>query len=186
MGEVSFWFDTDLSICHCFWYENITGTLTDCILDSLKLFEEIGNVTRLRKGPETIKGCFYTLLNSFGWFVCVRVKTFNSTFMRDVSLKLCFFELPLSDFDIEQYWPHRISWEWFPTLSFSWRGYVKLILIFKIFVRILWSNYLGLMISFSEVLCHSFNLIKVYSSIQMMYLFLLQVFWGYIVWCIHI
>ena len=189
MGEVSFsfWFDLDLSIYHCFWYDNIiTGTLIDCILDSIKPFGEIGNVTRLRKGPETIKRCFYTLLNSFGWFVCVRVKTLNSTFMRDISLKLCFFVLPLSDFDIDQYWPHRISWEWFPTLSFSWRGYVKLILIFKIFVRILWSNYLGLMISFSEVLCHSFNFIKVYRSIQMMYLFLLQAFWGYIVWCIHI
>ena len=36
------------------------------------------------------------------------------------------------------------------TLSFSWRDYVKLILIFKIFVRILWSNYLGLVISFSN------------------------------------
>ena len=189
MGEVSFsfWFDLDLSIYHCFWYDNIiTGTLIDCILDSIKPFGEIGNVTRLRKGPETIKRCFYTLLNSFGWFVCVRVKTLNSTFMRDISLKLCFFVLPLSDFDIDQYWPHRISWEWFPTLSFSWRGYVKLILIFKIFVRILWSNYLGLMISFSEVLCHSFNLIKVYRSIQMMYLFLLQEFWDFVVWCIHI
>ena len=30
-----------------------------CTLDSLKHFEEIGNVTRLRKGPETIKRCFY-------------------------------------------------------------------------------------------------------------------------------
>ena len=168
-----------------FWYQNIiTGTLTDCILDSLKPFEEKGNGTRLRKGPETIKRWFYTLLNSFGWFVCMRVKTFNSKFVRDVSLKFPFV-LPLSNFYIEQYWPHLISWEWFPTLSFSWRGYVKLILIFKIFVRILWSNYLGLMISFSKVLCHSFNLI-VYRSIQMMYLFLLQVFWGYIVWCIHI
>ena len=96
------------------------------------------------------------------------------------------FVLPSSDFDIDQYWPHLISWEWFPTLSFSWRNYVKLILIFKIFVRILWSTYLGLMICFSKVLCHSFNLIKVYRSIQMMYLFLLQVFWGYIVWCKNI
>ena len=32
---------------------------TVCILDSLKPLEEIGNVTRLRKGPETIKRCFY-------------------------------------------------------------------------------------------------------------------------------
>ena len=60
------------------------------------------------------------------------------------------FVLPLSDFDIDQYWPHLISWEWFPTLSFSWRDYIKLILIFKIFIRILWSNYLGLMILFQK------------------------------------
>ena len=33
---------------------------TVCIHDSLKSFEEIGNVTRLRKGLETIKRCFYT------------------------------------------------------------------------------------------------------------------------------
>ena len=113
-----------------FWYHNIiTGTLTDCILDSLKPFEEKGNGTRLRKGPETIKRWFYTLLNSFGWFVCVRVKTFNSKFVRDASLKFPFV-LPLSNFYIEQYWPHLISWEWFPTLSFSWRDYVKLILVF--------------------------------------------------------
>ena len=113
-----------------FWYQNIiTGTLTDCILDSLKPFEEIGSVTRLQKGPETIKGCFYALLNSFGWFVCVRVKTLNCKFVRDVSLKF-FFVLPLSDFDIDQYWPHLISWEWFPTLSFSWRDYIKLVLTF--------------------------------------------------------
>ena len=63
---------------------------TDCILDSLKPFEEIGNVTRLRKGPETIKRYFYAFLNSFVWFVCVRVKTFNSKFVRDVSLKFLF------------------------------------------------------------------------------------------------
>ena len=42
--------------------------------------------------------------------------------------------------------------------------------------KFLWSNYLGLMISFTKVLCHSFNLIKVYGSIQMMYLSLLQVY----------
>ena len=42
------------------------------------------------------------------------------------------------------------------------------------------------MISFSKVLCHSFNLIKVYRSIHMVYLFLLQVFWDYVVWYIHI
>ena len=186
MGEVSFWFDLLEYLSLYFWYDNIiTGTLTDCILVSLKPFEEIGNGTRLRKGPETIKRWFYTLLNSFGWFVCVRVKTFNSKFVRDASLKFPFV-LPLSDFYIEQYWPHLISWEWFPTLSFSWRDYVKLILIFKIFVRILWSTYLGLKISFSKVLCHSFNLIKVYGSIQMMYLSLLQVYWDYVVWYIHI
>ena len=50
---------------------------TDCILDSLKPCGEIGNGTRLRKGPETIKRCFYTLLDSFGWLY-VWVKTFNS------------------------------------------------------------------------------------------------------------
>ena len=79
----------DLSLY--FWYDNIiTKTLTDCILDSLKPFEETGNVTRLRKGAETIKRCVYTLLNSFGWFVCVRVKTFNFKFVRDISLKFPF------------------------------------------------------------------------------------------------
>ena len=151
-----------------FWYHNIiTGSLTDCILDSLKPFEEIGKGTRLRKGPETIKRCFYTLLNSFGWFVCVRVKTFNSKFVRDVSLKFPFV-LPLSDIYIEKYWAHLISWEWFPTLSFSWRDYVKLILIFKIFVRILWSNYHGL-ISFSKVLYYIFNVFKCYRTIQIIY-----------------
>ena len=114
---------------------------TVCILDSLKPFEEIGNVTTFRKAPETFKRCFYALLNSFGWFVCVRVKTFNSKFVRDVSLKFLFPQ-SLCEFDIEQYWPHLITWEWFTTLSFSWRDYVKLILIIKIFVRILWSNIL--------------------------------------------
>ena len=121
----------------------------------------MGNVIGLRKGPKTIKRCFYALLSSFGWFVCVRVKTFISKFVRDVSLKIPFV-LPFSDFDIEQYWPHLISLEWFPTLSFSWRHFVKLILIFKIFERILWSNYLRLKISFSKVLWHSCNHIKVY------------------------
>ena len=103
MGEVSFWFDLLEYLSLYFWYDIITGTLTDCILDSLKPFEEIGNGTRLRKGPEIIKRCFYTLLNSFVWFVCVRVKTVNSKFVRDVSLKFPFV-LPLSDFDIEQYY----------------------------------------------------------------------------------
>ena len=31
-----------------------------CMLDSPKPFEDLGNVTRLRKGPETIKRYFYT------------------------------------------------------------------------------------------------------------------------------
>ena len=66
MGEVSFLFDLYLSICYCFWYDNIlTVTLTAYILDSLKPFEDIGNVNRLRKGPETIKRWLYTLLDSF-------------------------------------------------------------------------------------------------------------------------
>ena len=101
-----------------FWYQNIiTGTLTDCILDSLKPFEEIGNVTRLQKGPETIKRCFYALLTSFCWFVCVRVKAFNSKFVRDVSLKFIFV-LPLSDFDIDQYWSHSLVGNGFSLFHF--------------------------------------------------------------------
>ena len=57
--------------------------------------------------------------------------------VRDISLKFAFFILPLSDFGIEQYWPHQISWECCPTLLFSIGDYVKLFLIFKIFVIIL-------------------------------------------------
>ena len=95
------------------------------------------------------------------------------------------FVLPLCEFDIEQYWPHLLVGNSF-LLSFSWRDYVKLNLIFKILVRILWSNYLGLIICFSKVLCHGFKLSKVYRSIHMMYLILFQVFWDYVVSCIHI
>ena len=47
------------------------------------------------------------------------------------------FVLPSSDFDIDQYWPHLISWEWFPTLSFSWRDYVN------------WSSFLKYLLEFS-------------------------------------
>ena len=169
-----------------FWYHNIiTGPLTAYVLDSLKPLEEIGNVTRLRKGPETIKRWFIRCWIHFvDLYVLERKLLIPNLWERLVWNFL--FVLPLSHFDIDQYWPHLISWEWFPTLSFSWRDYIKLILIFKIFIRILWSNYLGLMIYFSKVLCHSFNLIKVYRSIQRMYLFLLQVFRDYVVWCIHI
>ena len=48
----------------------------------------------------------------------MRVKIFNIKFVRDVSLKFPFC-ISLSDFDIEQNWPHLISLERFPTLSFS-------------------------------------------------------------------
>ena len=122
----------------------------------------------------------------FIWLICMcESEKFNSKFVETLLWNFLFV-LPLFDFNIDQYWPHLISWEWFPTLSFSWRDYIKLILIVKIFIRILWSNYLGLMISFSKVLCHSFNLIIIYRSIQMIYLFLLQVLWDYVAWCIHI
>ena len=169
-----------------FWYHNIiTGSLTDCILDSLKPLEEIGNVTRLRKGPETIKRwyihCWIHFFDLYVWEWKLLIPNLWERLVWNF-----IFVLPLSHFDIDQYWPHLISWEWFPTLSFSWRDYIKLILIVKIFIRILWSNYLGLMIYFSKVLCHSFNLIIIYSSIQMIYLFLLQVLWDYVAWCIHI
>ena len=176
------WFMVSQRVGHD-WATELNWTV--CILDSLKPFEEIGNVTRLRKAPETFKRCFYSLLNSFGWFVCVRVKTFNSKFVRNVSQNFLFVQ-PLCEFDIEQYWPHQISWECFPTLLLSWGDYVKLFLIFKIFVRILWSNYHGLMISFSNILYYIFNLFKCYRTIQKMYLILLQVFWDYIVWSLYI
>ena len=168
-----------------FWYQNIiTGTLTDYILDSLKPFEEIGNGTRLSMGPQLSRDvfihCWNHLVDLYVWEWKLLIPNLWKMLVWNF-----LFVLPLSHFDIDQYWPHLISWEWFPTLSFSWRDYIKSILIFKIFIRILWSNYLGLMISFSKVLCHSFNLI-VYRSIQMMYLFLLQVFWDYVAWRIHI
>ena len=149
-------------------YDIITGTLTNCTLDSHKPIEEIGNMTRLTKGPETIKRCFHTLLDSFHSFVCVRVKILIPNLWEMLVWNFPFFVLPLSDLGIGHYWPHHISWEWFPTLLFSWRDYVKLILIFKIFVRILWSNYHGL-ISFSKVLYYIFNVFKCYRTIQIIY-----------------
>ena len=103
----------------CFWYQNIiTGTLTNCILDSLKPFEDIGNGTRLRKGPETIKMCIYTLLNSFGYLYVWEWKLLIPNLWEKLVWNILFV-LPSSDFDIDQYWPHLISWEWFLTLSFS-------------------------------------------------------------------
>ena len=55
----------------------------------------------------------------FIWLICMcESEKFNSKFVREVSLKFPFV-LPLSDIYIEKYWAHLISWEWFPTLSFS-------------------------------------------------------------------
>ena len=64
-------------------------------------------------------------------------ENFNSKFVRDISLKFPFVR-PLSDFDIEQYWPHLISREWFPTLIFLKR-LCQIDLNF-LTVRILWSG----------------------------------------------
>ena len=112
----------------------------------------------------------YLYIVEFIWlFVCVRVKTFNSKFVRDVSLKFLFV-LPLSDFDIEQYWPHLISWEWFPTLSFSWRDYVN------------WSSFLKYLLEFSgqPILDWRFLFQKFYVTVSISLKFI-----GVFRWCIY-
>lgn len=44
-------------------------------------------------------------------------EVFNSKFVRDVSLKFIFV-LPLSDFDIDQYWPHSLVGNGFSLFHF--------------------------------------------------------------------